>query len=144
MFLKAKAIPNKYGIIRVKNPDGTFNREIRLTSAEVSALQAAGRFTDATHIGVTKTEWEAGLAKLTGFACEVGDMLSKPDGQLWIKYAEKLVLGETVDSWLFLKPGEFSGIPPLVTIDQAVLNVLPGKPILSCVNGVLETLEKVV
>lgn len=66
------ARPDKYGIVVVTNPDGTFNREYRITEKELADLHASA---NGVPPGVTQKEWESGLATVAGKGMDVGDIV---------------------------------------------------------------------
>jgi len=121
--LTANTARGKYGRIRVKNTDGSFNREFNITGTQLSALKAAGKWTSTTHAGVTRVEWESGRAICMGKDFDVGDMKLMIDGSLRIKFAETVVAGQLTETqWLHFKTGEFTGTPPNISVSQAVLD----------------------
>lgn len=149
--LKTEARRGKYGVVRVRNRDGSFNREFKITEVELAVLQASA---NGLPPGVTRDEWVTGRAVVAGKDFEVGDMRLRKNGSLFVKYAERVVNGEIVESFVVLQPEEFSGVPPKITITVAALSTLSDRrsikdiisgtalirsPVLSLVDGVLET-----
>lgn len=175
----------KYGVVRVHNADGSFNREYKIDAAQLAALHAAK---NAPPAGCTPSEWgrqfgivtvldalgnlarqfvlrhaqiqalprdqtghyilpvapneRAELVVQPGAVCfgkdfEVGDCEAR-NGHLTIKYAESVQGGRFVESMLVLKPGEWSGVPPLVSAVQSAIDALPGQPIGSIANGIMD------
>lgn len=148
-ILKQTAMRGKYGLVIVKNGDGTFNREYKITAQELIAWQAAGKYSVSTHVGVTQSEWESSNTILLGKDYETGDMRLYPDGTIRMKYGETLVNGHFVEDFCLLKPGDYTGTAPNISVSKAVLDTLsyglPGREvavnskITSIIGGVVET-----
>lgn len=122
--------PGKYGFVRVSNPDGSINREFRITEAELSQLQRSG---NGIPPGVTKQEWTDGLATVTGVNLDIGDMEVNEDGSILIKLDERPNNGRVQEKHLRMKAGDYLGIPPLITVTPDKLLV----GITSIVAGVI-------
>ena len=132
----------KYGLVVVNNPDGTWNREFKITDKELSTLHASG---NGLPPGVTRDEWISGQAHVFGKDFDVGDIREK-DGGLKIKFAEEQDLkGQFIESWLYLAPGEWTGTPPSISALPAELTAIQSdterrrssKLVISIVAGVL-------
>ena len=113
---------DKYGVVTVVNPDGSFNRQYRITGAELSALQKSA---NGIPPGCTEKEWTTGLAVCAGKAFDVGDVSSQSDGSLIVKFGERVVNGVIVEDAGIVKPGDWFGVPPAVTVTGPV--TLPSK-----------------
>lgn len=145
--LKNESQRGKYGLVRVNNPDGTLNREYKITSAELETLHQSG---NGIPPGCTKEEWESGRASVAGKDFEVGDIQLKKDGAVVIKYAEKFVDNHFVESYVRLEKDEYVGIFPQIIVLPTVFTNLAketdpdkrrfvgDKIALSIVNGLLE------
>lgn len=146
--LTATSRRGKYGVVSVKKANGPLDRQYKITEQQLAAWQQAGRWGAATHIGVTQEEWESGRAVLVGKDYEVGDARRRAGGGVRLKYAERVVAGRFVESYLDLSPGEWSGTFPDITVSKQVLdsavarprlfNVSPPLPLVGLVAGVLE------
>ena len=147
-ILKTGASQGKYGLVRVKNGDGSFNREFKITAQELVTLQASG---NGLPPGVSQQEWESGLAVVLGKDFETGDMKVYPNGTIKLKYRETQVNGRFIESWCILAPTDYTGTPPNITITQTTLDSLVydrsllGEPIValntrmvSIINGIVE------
>lgn len=127
--LKAEARRGKYGIVVVTNPDGSFNREFKITGKEYAALALKG---GGAPPGVTQEEWESGLATAYGKDFEVGDVEEQADGTLLIKYAEREENGHIIESYAQMKPEEWStkrgkiSIPEIISEDGKVIAAVDG------------------
>ena len=53
-----------YGLVVVRNADGSVNREYQITEAELLTLQQSG---DGVPPGCTREEWESGRTVVYGF-----------------------------------------------------------------------------
>lgn len=153
--LSLTGAPDKYGIVTVFNKDGSFNREFKITGDELAALQQGKGFPP----GLTQEEWEGyrviesgknpdgsawerrePLVIAAGKSVDVGDIHEQEDGSLFIKFDEEVIDGRIVESVLLLEPGDWTGVPPNITvqaqkIDQA--KVREGKAITSIDAGVI-------
>ena len=145
-ILKQTASQGKYGLVVVKNGDGSFNREFKITAAELATLHSSG---NGIPPGVTQQEWESGQATVRGKDYDTGDMKVYPDGSIRMKYAEKQIGGRFVEGWCILKSTDYTGTPPNITVTKTVLDTLTyGNPvfpaqvnsgIISIIDGVVET-----
>ena len=150
--LIAEVRPQKYGLVTVFNPDGSLNREYKITGADYAALALPGA---GAPPGVTKEEWEGGrsvrlkdgtparrpLALAAGKDYAVGDCAVQRDGTLRVKVMETILQGRVRELFLILKSSDYTGVPPAITVSPAVLARLDqaGKiaQIVSVVNGVV-------
>lgn len=133
--LKATATHIKRGIVVVSNSDGTFNREVALSAAQVATLQASA---NGVPPGVTLAEWTEGRA-ICRSDVDIGDVMELPNGTLQFIYAERTPAGQpSATSRLILLPADYTGTPPNITVSAAVLATLQSvhKPI-SLQGGVL-------
>ena len=120
-ILKQTASLGKYGHVVVNNGDGSFNREFKITAAELATLHASG---NGIPPGVTQQEWESGQARVYGKDFEIGDMKVYPDGTIKMKYDERVVDGRIVEGFCILGPSEYTGTAPDITVTKAVLDTL--------------------
>lgn len=146
-ILKQTASLGKYGLVVVNNGDGSFNREFKITAAELATLQASA---NGIPPGVTQQEWESRQAMVFGKDYETGDMKVYPDGTIRMKYDERVVNGRIIEGWCILGPTEYTGIPSDITVTKAVLDTLTtgsligplvqvNTSIVSITDGVVET-----
>lgn len=144
--------PDKFGIVGVINRDGSFNREYRVTEAELAELKQSP---NGVPPGCTRDEWESSIDRtplghpfkildpcvfVYGKGFETGDMAVDPDsGELTIKYAETTdkATGRIVERFLLVPKEEYTGVPPRITLSQAALP----PDIASVSDGVLVTKE---
>ena len=119
MKLKAEAQTSKYGLVRVYNPDGTHNRDYKITGQEYKDLAKKGANAPPN---LTKKEWESGLAVAYGKDFDIGDIQEQSDGSLIIKMAEEVKQGRIVESFAYLTPDDWTGIAPNITITQKALD----------------------
>lgn len=117
-ILQLGAQPNKYGVVLVYNPDGTVQREFRITGEALAELHSTP---NGIPLGCTKEEWESGYAVCYGKDYDVGDIRIQDDGSLTIKVAEELKNGQTAETYVYLKAGEWSGTPPHITVTAKAL-----------------------
>lgn len=135
--LKRTARPDKFAIMVVNNANGSFNREVRLTEQEYSDFRA---LPSGIPPGVTRQEWVDGKSYIVGKALDVGDVEEKGDGSLLVKFAERTISLRTIETFLKLGPGEWTGTPPAITIPPAVITAIVGRTALqitACIDGVL-------
>lgn len=117
--LKADARADKYGIVVVKNDDGTFNRSYRITGQELADLQASG---NGVPPGVTRKEWESGLATVVGKGMDVADAIEDTDKQgravYRIKVAEKIdaQTGQYTEDFLIVPVADAAGVFPAISV----------------------------
>lgn len=136
MRLTNGARRGKRGIATVWNPDGSFNREVHLTTEELAFVQ--GKCHGAPPKGVTPKEWDEGLATVTGYDVDVGDVDVRANGELFLLSEAYVDRGRTTYVALVFKPDEWSGVAPDVTVTPEALQTLPVslRPA-SIVDGVL-------
>ena len=137
--LKNGASPGKYGFVRVKNGDGSVNREYRITGTQVAAWHAAMRWSAETHIGITQQEWESGLTCMEGWDHDTGDITLEPGGSVVFKYGESNVGGRIISLGAQIEAGDWTGTFPDINVSATKLSVIPGSPFVSLIDGVLET-----
>lgn len=105
--LRAEAATGKYGLVVVRDPDGTINREYRITGAEYAALALPGA---GAPVGFVRADVTAGRSWVAiGKDLDVGDVAVQPDGALLVKYAEDRVGARVVESFVRFEAGEWSG-----------------------------------
>lgn len=133
--LKANARLGKYGVVRVHDESGAVVREYKITQAELQALHASAK---GGPPGCTAQEWESGRVSVYGKDFDVGDVLEE-NGHLKIKYAETLAAnGRIVESFLKLRPSEWTGTAETATVLSATLESTGKRELLSLVGGVLD------
>ena len=118
--LKLGVSPQKYGLVIVRNGDGTLNRQFKITGAAYAALTQAGA---GAPPGVTTEEWTTGLAVAAGKDYDVGDCAVLVDGSVPMKVAAQVV-GIPIayeERFLRFRPNEFTGTPPRVTVAPSVI-----------------------
>lgn len=118
VILKNEAQHDKYGVVRVLNADRSINREYRITRAELKALQASA---NGVPPGLTRKEWESGLAVVFGKAMDVGDIYPSDDGTIRVKFAEREVNGQIIESIAKFEADEWSGTIPNITVDNTAI-----------------------
>jgi hypothetical protein len=104
----------KYGVVYVKKLDGTKDSEFRITAQELADLHKSQ---NGTPPGVTRRDWESGLACVFGKDMDTGDMMVDPDGALIVKYEEV----DGVEKFMRLSREDYSGTPPNITIEETKL-----------------------
>lgn len=109
--------PGKWGLIRVMNRDGTVNRDIRITTEQLTDLQRNYTW---RAWGVTDEEIPRSCAYGMGF--EVGDVQALDDGGLLLKDDERIEGGVIVQRFIRFKRNEWRGTPPNITVDESVLS----------------------
>lgn len=115
IFLKADAQIGKYGVVIVYNKDRTISRQYKITGEELRNLQQS---TNDPPPGVSREDWEAGMAEVLGKDFEVGDMRRNDDGSIRIKFAEENFL----ESFLELTPEDYLESGTEITIKPEVLS----------------------
>lgn len=113
----ALASRHKYGIVTVNNPNGTFNREYKITAQELADLHATA---NGIPPGCTQEEWEGGLARVYGKSFDEGDVREE-NGSLLVKFGEVVENGRFVESFARFDPGEWSGTPPAISVPANVI-----------------------
>ncbi len=111
-----------YGLVTVRNADGSFNREFKITGAELAQLHKSG---NAPPPGVSTKEWESGLSVVAGKDLEVGDVQHREDGGVLIKYDEideTAKGGRLLEKHLLLKSGEWTGVSASITVAKPILD----------------------
>ena len=129
--LAEKAVQVRYGVAVVLNANGSFNREIALTAAQYNALGQPGA---GAPPGVNAGErWYA-----IGKNLDLGDVEPRGDGGATLMTKKAVVGGRTIETYLTLAGGEFTGPLQSMTIAQNVLNtVASDKRPLSVVDGIV-------
>lgn len=146
--IKTEARGGKYGLVVVTNADGTFNREFKITGAELATLRAS---VNGVPRGVTRLEWETGRAIVAGKDFDVGDAKLLTRGSVLFKHDEQIIGGQIVEWYVMLRPGDWTGTLPNITVTPAVIAtalawpwIHPGRPIpvvrnlLSITNGIAD------
>lgn len=112
---------SKFGVVVVKNLDGTFNRAYRLTIQQYMDFLTSGKGIPA---GLTADEWWGKTAKceVGGKSMVPGDVEVRPNGDLKIKIREVLVANDIIESYVDLRAGEYTGSPPNITVAKNILN----------------------
>jgi regulator of protease activity HflC (stomatin/prohibitin superfamily) len=112
--LSTGARRDKYGVVMALNPDGSVQREYKITEQELATLHQSG---NGWPPGVTQKEWESGLACVVGKGMDTGDVAQNDDGSLLVKIDDALdaKTQRFVEKFVVVKSGDYLGIPPLVT-----------------------------
>lgn len=110
--------PDKWGLVVVKNPDGTLNRKFKITGTEYAAIRVQDPVQRWPN-GVTQQEWENNLAVVVGKGHDVGDISSNVNGLL-IKLAETVTATDVQEMYVFLPAGTFTGVPPNITLSGPI------------------------
>jgi len=131
----------KFGLVTVRNKDGSLNRQFKITPEEYTAL--AGKGALGPH-GVTEEEWINGLAFASGISLEEGDAELRSNGSVLIKVRENLSLdiaGKITETYVELASSDYTGILPAITIKPASLSSMDqakaSTKVLSIVDGVI-------
>lgn len=140
--LKADGRPDKYGLVTVRNPNGTINRHYRITEQELAALHVSGK---GVPPGATKGEWESGRtsARVTGKVFDIGDIamgIAKNKTPIYrAKIAERIdqFTGELIDDFLEIPVEDATGIFPAISVSA---DHLPAG--VSVQNGVITLADK--
>lgn len=132
LALKDGAKFGKYGLVIAHNKDGTFNREYKITAKELKDLQSS---TNGIPPGLSKGEWESGLAVVAGKDFDVGDMKKDLDDRVTLKYSEKLIDGKFEESFTTFRSTEWSGVYPGISVDSSTIK---NPALMSIQNGILE------
>jgi len=120
IMLRAETARGKYGVVTVYNEDATFNREYRITASDLATLHASG---NGLPPGCTRSEWVSGKVVVVGKDFEAGD-IEERDGHILVKLDERTLVGRLSESFLRFAPGEWSGVVPLITVPQAIIDAL--------------------
>ena len=138
VVLKANTAPQKFAVVTVWNSDRTINREFKISGAAYRALALPGA---GAPPGVTPQEWESGRAVAVGKDFDVGDIEVSKDGSAQLKVAEQIAGGRIRELYLFLAPGEFTGLAPMITVAPATIAAIDQRgnlvQIVSVTNGVV-------
>lgn len=119
--LTAGTSPQKRALVIVRNSDGTFNREVSLSSAQYAALAQPGA---GAPPGVMTEEWTSGRAVAYGKDFDLGDA-EVNNGHLMICHAMQTVNGQTEEHYLSFAPGEWSGTLSTASVDPTLLASMP-------------------
>lgn len=130
--------PDKYGVIAVFKTDGTLEREVVITGAELASLKAAGRWRPEVHgQWVTLEEWKRSVC--AGKQLDVGDMKVNKDGSLYVKLDQRGFF----ESPMVLQAGKWIGTPPVITVQNTGDLMTASTGVQSIVDGVAITLDVV-
>lgn len=131
----------RYGVVTVLAKDGSVERQYKITAEQAVAWNAAGSWTEKSHVGVTRDEWESNRASMGGCTQDVGDYAVEADGTLMLKFGEYTSeAGLYVNRWLRLDAGEYS-LRNGLAVDKAVLDSTAGHTIESIEGGTLVSKE---
>lgn len=147
--LKNEAQRNKYGIVRVYNLDRSIDREFKITNQELEKFLSDPQ---ALPPGISKEDWYANLATVHSRSMDVGDMQKQFDGSLIIKYDERVINNQFVESKIYLNEKDWNGDVGSVTVksqdliqintttdkENIQLSSRGGKKIATIINGELE------
>jgi len=133
--LKADARFDKYGVVSVRNADGSINREYRITGEELAAFKA---LPNGVPPGVTKEELQSIPVFVYGMGMDVGDVRVNKAGWLKMKLSERTVAGRIVEQLVVLEPGEWTGTIPNITMSAEKIALIDGQPLLAVVDGMVE------
>lgn len=121
MTLTLASDRDRYGVVTVYDVDRTtLLRQYRITRDELLAVKAGG-----APPGCTEDEWRGakgdsiGRASVVGYGIDVGEMEVRPDGNLLLKHAEQFTNGRHAFGCVVLNAGEWSGVPPRITVSTA-------------------------
>lgn len=143
IILKFDARADKYGFVVVNNPDGSFNREYRITGEELAAHYQSGK---GVPPGCSVEEWHVNklangkeCAFVIGEELDVGDMRVTKNRQgvsgVEFKWSEAIDLftGRIVKQKTFIPDDQYTGKLPNISVDAEKLPA----GIVSLVDGVL-------
>lgn len=112
--------PGAYGLVCVVNPDGSFNRHVKISVAEFRALntgKSKGKIGAFPSV-VTREEYLAGQVTWSGPYYPVG-ACQEGDGMLGIKLREEVSrAGRVVEVHALLRAGEWSGELPDIDVPE--------------------------
>lgn len=127
--LKNDVRADKYGLVTVRNQDGTFNRQFRITEQELATLKASG---NGVPPGVTRGEWEGGFAVVVGKAFDVGDItqdVARDQTPIYrAKIGERIdsLTGELTEDFVVIPVKDATGVFPNIGVaaDKLVGNIV--------------------
>jgi hypothetical protein len=131
-----------YGLVTVTNPDGSLNRQYKVSKKELARVQRHRWWWKVLWFlgrdrpkGVTREEWRSGRAILHGKDLRVGDYDLNRDGSLLIKFGDRVREdGYIAESFLRVDPADWNQDPERITVRSHALKNLPIHEIR---NGVL-------
>lgn len=116
--LKETTSRGKYGVVCVRNKDGSVNREFRITGEQLKTLHNSG---NGLPPRVTRKEWESGRAFVYGMDIDTGEIKLDPDGAVVMKILEEVIDKKVVNTVLRISAGDWTGTLPNINVTSDVL-----------------------
>jgi hypothetical protein len=117
MNLKLDSRQGKFGVV--------FQDGIALaiiSDKELADLHASGSGWPSI---LKQEDWESGACSVFGYDVDVGDVQTQEDGSALVKYAHEIVDGKFIQSFVVLKPLEFTGSGDTLDVAKSVSDKLP-------------------